>query len=182
MLMKTMIELRLWIRKGYLAKVFEYFHQCEIEVSNMKMLKSSLHKELFLFDIIYANSEKFEEFTNDSKAWYKIDAINNPFLDVIRGGLLTINGKAPIENINDFQTKIIGAYELINHKISEGKGHEFSGVAKNVGIICGIDCSVDVSEQYKYSLNAIAEIEAIIINKLIGYNAYPLIVEYNYLR
>jgi len=181
--MRLISELTIHIKKTFLPVFINEISKLDFEINSLSIMENKDTGEVYRISVVYKEIDTFIEFINAIKKKqekYKIISLNNLLEDQISGGMLNISGKVPVDNNNDYQMNILGAYELILKKIDDGNGLGYTGLSKNVGLITGIK-NTDVPEiDYLLKKYINSEKDSILINRFSGLNAYPVVVKFDY--
>lgn len=124
---------------------------------------------------------RFDEFVNaltSARDKYRILSIKNIVEDAVRGGLLDVSGKEPLETMSDFSTAVLGAADFMRERIRSGEGDPFLGIARSVGLVSGVRFADDawrLQEEYVR-----AERDAVILHRFTGMNGYPLALRFDH--
>jgi hypothetical protein len=110
---------------------------------------------------------------------YKVNSVENTLETQIQGGLLEVRGKFPLETVQDYETSLLGAGDLLLDKINSGEGDLYSGISRSVGLVSFVrDDNRETKNRY-YSIHGISEMQSIFIGRFTGLNLYPLILKYS---
>ncbi len=126
-------------------------------------------------------ARRFDEFVSaleSARDKYRIISVKNTVEDRVRGGLLDVAGKAPLETMSDFNTAVLGAADFIRERIGSGEGAPFLGTARSVGLVSGLRFADDdwrFQEEYVR-----AERDAVILHRFAGMNGYPLVLRFDH--
>jgi hypothetical protein len=181
--MRLLATLEVKIKKGNLPPFISLLYEQKCDVKNVELVEESSREDRFRLDLIYFNRNTLKTLVkkiSDNGDRFTVVALRNHLEKNIRGGILNLAGKMPLEDENDFQTGILGAHELIGEKIaSDQNAVSYTGISKNVALVSGISEKSDSKMQKFLRAHARAEIESVIINRFRGLNAYPIGMTYN---
>lgn len=183
--MRLISELILYISRGFLPHLTNeiYKRNCTIQSINLK--ETSDTRELFEIFIVYFSRDDFKGLINKLEKHpenFTIEKLHDLIDENITGGLLTLTGKAPIKNRDDYELNIIGASELILERIADDASTEYIGISNNVALVNGIKSTSELKNKIIRNQYVLSERDSVIINRFTGMNAFPLIVEYTHIE
>ncbi|MCP4134314.1 MAG: hypothetical protein GY754_25290 [bacterium] len=180
--MKLISEVTVSVKKGMFPALINEIYKKGCEIQNIKLSENNSKDEIFTIEIIYHTRETFNEFITllkDSPKKYSIVSMANSLEEKIKGGLLQVSGKMPLETQNDYEMNLLGSIALIREKINNGNGMPYTGISKNIGVIGGIKIEEDPRTDHLLSTYTNAEKDSIVINRFSNLNALPLIIKFS---
>ncbi len=153
-------------------------------IQNSEYVMDSDKNEQFRLEIVYRKRNSFLQLINELDSFpgkYRVIKVANALEEKIRGGLLRVSGKFPLENLVDYEIGLLGAAELIQGKIKKGSGLEFSGISKNIGIISCVREDDETAGVRKLKYYAEAERDSVVISRMTDLNPIPLIINFRQL-
>lgn len=181
--MKLVSELQLRMGTRDIAGVISLANRFELDVHLFRLIREEEKKSLYLLRVIYEHKERFDSLLREigeSQDKYIVESVTDLLEEQTRGGLLRVASKFPLENVTDFEIRLLGATELIVQKIHEGNGHPYSGISRNIAIISAFRTQEDAKIDRVLETYARAEEDSIIINMFTGLNAYPLVLRFDH--
>ena len=180
--MKLVAIVAIRIKRGFLPQFIQslYKHTCSINMINLT--DSDEKWEDYSVEIIHSTRKdlaRMIDFLKKNSEYFRDISITSTIEDKIKGGLLVSCGKEELENLNDFQTSLIGGAILIHEKIEAGMKSNFCGIYNSVALISGHKIKKDLSETEVYHQYTDSERDAVIINRFTGNNGFPLVIRYN---
>lgn len=151
----------------------------ECDMRALRFVERHAGGDRYEISIAAPSMKNFEEFLAVLSAAgdrFRVIAVANAAEKLAEGGLLVTRGKAPIENIGDFQTRVIGAAELVQARITAGDGFRYTGISRSVGFIGAVRSGGEGGVQESLRLYAQAERDAVILGRFGGLNGVPLVV------
>jgi len=183
--MKLLAKIVIRIKRGFLPYFTNETYKRGCEIHKLSLLSAENGNDIFLLEIVYFNRNKFKGFLDKiskDEVNFQIISVKKVLEDEIRGGLLTVSGKTGLEDFNDYELHVLGASGLIIDKMDEDDDKiKYSGISKNVAIICGVDSRKNyINDLIKIHLSS--EGDAVLINKFSGLNAFPIIIKFSFLE
>ncbi|TAL36658.1 MAG: hypothetical protein EPN93_07480 [Spirochaetes bacterium] len=179
--MKIIVTVTLQVKRGSLPYIVGEIHARGCELQRSVRRECTQDSEVFDLEIIAGDNQALngliEEITQQ-KSGSRLIQIENLLEDSIVGGMLRVSGKLAIESPDDYDTKLLGATGLLFDKISQGRGTEYSGIARSVLFLSAMKSRADAQADRLYQRHAGLERDCVIFNLFTGMNAYPLIVRY----
>ncbi len=183
--MKLLSEVRVRVKRGYLPHFTNELYKWNCEVRRIEIMESGEGVDHFLIEVVYYELDKFSGFLDKIGKHlenFRIESVRNALEDEIFGGLLSVTGKMQIENAMDYEMRLLGATELIFNKVENDPGaRSFTGISRNVAMICGVRKKSDISQKNLLRLYTEAERDSIVVNRFAGYNGYPLLVRFEHI-
>ncbi len=179
--MKIIVHLSISVKQGRLSALVEAFSSHGCELHKILLSESNSENDTFDLEIVYTDVEKYRQLLDTiegARALYTIHSINNLLEDQITGGLLTVSGKMPIENQNDYEMKVLGSSALIHEKISAGQAGRYSGISRNIGLLCALRKRLDMPQDLLPVKYVDIEKDAIVLHRFTGLNGIPVIIVY----
>ena len=179
--MRLLSTIDIKIKKGSFPLLMDMVYRENCTIQKAELSITSGVEEEFLLEISYNRRDNLKSlvkkiYDNDN---FKLNSVSSHLEKEIAGGLLTVSGKMPLNDYNDYQIGILGAYDLIFEKINELNGTEFTGISKSVGLISGIKENDDILEEDILKIYARSEADSALIHRFSGLNGYPLIISYS---
>jgi hypothetical protein len=182
--MRLLSEVIIDVKKGMFPQLVFDIYKSGCGIQNSEYIMDSEKDEQFRLEIVYRKRSSFLQLISDLDNFpekYKIIKVANALEEKIKGGLLKISGKFPLENLVDYEIGLLGAAELIQGKIKKGSGLEFSGISKNIGIISCIMEGEENALERKLKYYAEAERDSVLISRITDLNPIPLIINFRQL-
>ncbi|HOO72526.1 MAG TPA: hypothetical protein PK926_12260 [Spirochaetota bacterium] len=176
--MKMISEITVRVKSGGFLSFIEDIQEHNCSIQRLNCIEKGDDREVYVIDLVYENRELFSDFVHAGGKKYKIEGVSNVLEEKIRGGLITTAGKIPFETYNDYQINLLGATELMYEKIREGRGRDYTGICRNIGIISGIKAEREDEDDMRMKLHVLSELAAVVINRFSGFNAFPAIVRF----
>ena len=178
--MKLISILAIKIKRSFLPQFIQslYKHTCSINMINLT--DSDEKWEDYSVEIIHSTRKdiaRLIDYLKKNNEYFRDIAITSTIEDKIKGGLLVSCGKDILDNLNDFQTSLIGGSVLIHEKIDAGMASSFCGIFNSIALISGHKIKKDFSEAEIYHQYTDSERDAIIINRFAGKNGFPIIIK-----
>ncbi|PKL41350.1 MAG: hypothetical protein CVV44_01565 [Spirochaetae bacterium HGW-Spirochaetae-1] len=176
--MKLISNVTVAVKKGTLSQIIEEFSAGECFVRSMQ----ALERNLYQMEIIYDDRNLFNACMDSLKKMsdkYAIVSVKNSLEEMIKGGILSVKGKMPLEQYSDFEMGLLGAVELALEKIENDEGNAFSGILKNVGVITGVRAREDLRSKAIFSRFVQAERDCAILGRFSGLNGLPVAINFN---
>ncbi len=180
--MRLVSEVTVKIKKGLFPQLIFDLYKCGCELHNLRLIDSTEREEQFILEILYHRRNNFLHFISSIESYpekYSVVTIGNALEEKIKGGLLRISGKLPLETVNDYEIDLLGATELVHGKIRKGVGFDFTGISRNIGLLGCVKTSNENSSDDMLILYSNAEKDSVIISRLIDLNPVPLLVNYD---
>lgn len=181
--MRLINEITVIIKKKSFPSFVDELYKRECDLLELQHIEESDDGYLYSLRIACDSLKRFEEFiTIISSAGdkYRFISVRNVIEERIVGGLLTVSGKMPLENITDFNTSVLGAADLMQEKVKGEDGRRFTSIARNVGLIYGIRATDEGSRVQLLHDYVGAERDAVIISRFAGLNGFPLAVRFEH--
>jgi hypothetical protein len=181
--MRLINEITVIIKKKSFPSFIDELYKRECDLLELQHIEESGDGFLYTLRIACDNLKRFEEFiTIISSAGdkYKFISVKNVIEESIVGGLLSVSGRMPVENITDYNTSVLGAADLMLEKIKGENGKRYTSIARNVCLVAGVrstDEAARVQFLHKY---VVAERDAVILNRFSGLNGCPLAVHFEH--
>jgi len=138
--MKLLSEIHVRVRRGFVPGLISAVYRTGCALHNLQFVEEKGPEELFRFEVSYRvrhHLRSFLDIISASPEKYHLVALTHSMEDRIRGGLLRMTGKFPLENMTDLEVAVLGARELISQKIEEGTGRDYCGMMRNVALVAG---------------------------------------------
>jgi len=177
--MRLIFEINISVKKGSLPDLIHKLTRGGCEIQRLGLTEMAGGEETYTIEAVYHKSEGFNEFISEISASderFRTISVRNSLQDKISGGLLSFSSRLPLENMSDYLTGLIGGHDLIQEKISEGKGSEFAGVARSVGLVSGVRTGDESKIKEILSRYSSAEKDSVLINRFTGLNAFPVVI------
>ncbi|MBN2403422.1 MAG: hypothetical protein JXN64_13665 [Spirochaetes bacterium] len=184
--MQLLSKLVIKIKNGFLPHLINEIFKKKCGIRNITLLRNEPGFDLFNIDVIYSDYEKYNSLIDKLGKFednFQIVSSDNVLEKAIIGGMLNVSGKLPFDNLIDYEMNVLGAAELaINIARDSENIFKYSGISKNIGILCGIS-SINISNKKHFlqQLYALSERDSIIVNKFTGLNCYPVLIRINQL-
>ncbi len=180
--MRLLSKITIRIKKGFLPHLTNEVYKRGCEMRRFMLLENQDDYDLFQIEIFYSNKDKFKglidkivEYGNN----FQIESFENNLEKEILGGLLNVSGTMQIENLLDYEMKVMGVSELALDMIKDEEDSlRYTGISRNIGLLSGIGTS-NYSNNNRLSSYILKERDSIIINRFSGLNAFPIIIKYN---
>ncbi len=179
--MRLLSEVIIDVRKGMFPQLVFDIYKSGCGIQNSEYISDSDNAEQFRLEIVYRKRSSFLQLISGLDGFperYKIVKVANALEEKIRGGLLKISGKFPLENMVDYEIGLLGAAELIQGKINKGSGLDYSGISKNIGIINCVREDDETAGERILEYYARAERDSVIISRMTDLNPIPLIISF----
>ncbi len=181
--MKLISELQVRIKRGFLPHFTNELYKWKCEVRSLEILASGEELDSFFIEVVYDDMENFRSFIDKIGKHidnFRVESVKNILEDEIYGGLLMVTGKVQIDNMMDYEMRLDGAAEFIISKIEHDEaGVGYTGISKNIALVCGIMSRDEINTKYLLTTYTTAEKEAIVIQRFSGYNAFPLVMRFD---
>ncbi len=180
--MRLISEIIIIINKGLMPQVTFDIYKSGCQIYSLKFIEDVEENEKYSLEIVYSNRESFLDFVNNLDNHpdkFTVLSVANALEGKIKGGLLTISGKLPLETITDYEINLLGATGLIQNKIKKGSGAEYSGISTNIGVIGCIKSYDDPVNEHYLNVYLAGEKDSVIISSLTEYTPIPLVVDYS---
>ncbi len=181
--MRLINEITVIIKKKSFPSFVDELYKRECDLLELQHIEESDDGYLYSLRIACDSLKRFEEFiTIISSAGdkYRFISVRNVIEERIVGGLLTVSGKMPVENVTDFNTSVLGAADLMQEKIKGEDGRRYTSIARNVGLISGIKATDEGVRVHLLHEYVGAERDAVIVNRFAGLNGFPLAVRFEH--
>ncbi|HOT45539.1 MAG TPA: hypothetical protein PLC28_11680 [Spirochaetota bacterium] len=181
--MRLINEITVIIRKKSFPSFIDELYKRECDLLDLQHIEESGDGYLYTLRIACDNLKRFEEFVtiiSSAGDKYKFISVKNIVEDRIVGGLLSVSGKMPLENITDFNTSVLGAADLMLEKIKGEDGRRFTSIARNVGLVAGIRSMDEGARVHLLREFVCAERDAVVLNRFAGLNGSPLAVRFEH--
>ena len=175
-------DIRIRIKKEHFANLIYEFYSRSCDIHRLELVDTEDGEDIYLIETVYTSRHNYNNLIDILKKnsdKYTVISQKNSIEEKIRGGLLQIKSRNPVENTNDYNMNILGATELIKDKIASGEWEQYSSVSKNAAVISGINSSEELSNADILNIYSETEKEALTISRFAGLNAIPLIIEYS---
>jgi hypothetical protein len=182
--MRLLSEVIIDIKKGMFPQLVFDVYKSGCGIQNSEYIKDSEKDEQFRLEIVYRKRSSFLQLIGELESFpekYRVIKIANALEEKIRGGLLRISGKFPLENMADYEIGLLGAAELVQGKIKKGTGLDFSGISKNIGMISCVMEDDERAGERKLKYYAEAERDSVLISRMTDLNPIPLVINYRQL-
>ncbi len=180
--MRLATKLVIRVKYGFLPYLINEIYKRGCSARNISLVENDHGADLFIMEILHSAHDEYIEILKKIEKYedsFQIISSENILDKEITGGLLKITGKMRIDNLIDFEMNVLGAAELNLSKLRiEEDKYKYSGISKNIGLICGISGSKDLNDNY-LKLYTIAERDSVIINRFAGFNSFPVLIKYN---
>lgn len=179
--MRLVSKIDLVVKKGALPKFTSLVYEENCEIQNVSLVEQTVNGEHYVADVVYYSRDGLKGLVQrlgEQKGSFTLNSVSNPLEKQIRGGLLRISGKMSLENFHEYQTGILGAFDLISEKIGSGNGASCTGIAGNVALVCGVREKSEQREQNVYRYYAQAEIDSIVLGRFTGLSGFPVVIQY----
>lgn len=176
--MKIISEITVRVKQGGFSSLIEDLQNHECTIQKLNLLEKTDERQVYVIELVSSNKELFNNFVQLGNRKYKIEKISNTLEEKIRGGLLNTGSKLEFNNFYEYQVNLLGASELLAEKIREGRGPEFSGISRNIGIVSGLKSENENVNEMRFLMHLKSELDGAVINAFAGYNSAPLIIEY----
>ncbi len=181
--MKMINQVTLIIKRTSFPSFIDELYKRDCELVDLQHIEETDEGHLYTMSIASGSIKRFEEFITiigASAEKYKIISLKNALEERAAGGLLNISGKIPFENSAEFNTWVLGAAGFIREQILKERGLGFTGITRSVCLVSGIKSSNEaVGEQLLLEYSA-AERDAVILNRFVELNGYPLVVRFDH--
>lgn len=179
--MRLLSEVIIDIKKGMFPQFVFDVYKSGCGIQNSEYVMDSDKNEQFRLEIVYRKRNSFLHLISVLDNFpdkYKIVKVANALEEKIKGGMLKISGKIPLENLVDYEIGLLGAAELIQGKIKKGSGLNFSGISKNIGIISCVMEDDENSEERKLKYYAEGERDSVLVSRVTDLKPIPLIINF----
>lgn len=181
--MRLINEITVIIRKKSFPSFIDELYKRECDLLELQHIEESGDGFLYTLRIACDNLKRFEEFiTIISSAGdkYKFISIKNVIEESIVGGLISVSGRMPVENITDYNTSVLGAADLMLEKIKGEDGKRYTSIARNVCLVAGVRSTDETARVRLLHEYVGAERDAVILNRFSGLNGCPLTVRFEH--
>jgi hypothetical protein len=181
--MRLINEITVIIKKKSFPSFIDELYKRDCDLLELQHIEESGEGYLYTLRIASNNLKRFEEFLTiigSAGEKYKIISAKNVIEERVVGGLITVTGRMPVENITDLNTSVLGAADLIHEKIKNEDGIRYTGIARNVCLLAGIKAAEEGERVHLLHEYASAERDAVILNRFSGLNGYPLAVRFDH--
>ncbi len=181
--MRLINEITVIIKKKSFPSFIDELYKRECDLLELQHIEDSGDGYLYTLRIACDNLKRFEEFItiiSSAADKYKFISVKNIVEERIVGGLLSVSGKMPLENITDLNTSVLGAADLMLEKIKSEDGMRFTSVSRNVGLVAGIRSTDEAVRVHLLHEYVCAERDAVILNRFSGLNGCPLVVRFEH--
>lgn len=181
--MRLINEITVIIKKKSFPSFIDELYKRDCELLELQHIEESGDGYLYTIRIATDNLKRVEEFItiiNSAGDKYKFISVKNVIEDRIVGGLLSVTGRMPVENITDLNTSVLGAADLMYEKIKLDDGVRYTSIARSVGLIAGIKSTEEAARVRFLHEYVGAERDAVIINRFSGLNGCPVAVRYDH--
>jgi hypothetical protein len=181
--MRLINEITVIIKKKSFPGFIDELYKRECAILELQHIEDTGEGTLYTLRVSSNSLKRFEEFITiigSAGEKYKILSTRNVIEERVVGGLMSVAGRMPIENISDLNTSVLGAADLIHEKIKKGDGVRYSGIARSVCLLSGIKAGEEGERVHMLHAYTSAERDAVILNRFSGLNGYPLAVRYDH--
>jgi hypothetical protein len=182
--MRFINEVTVIIKKKSFPSFIDELYKRECDILELQHIEEAGEEgDLYTLRIAGDNLKRFEEFIGIIGAAgekYKTISVKNVIEDQVLGGLIAVSGRAPLENITDYNTSVLGAADLIREKILKEDGARYTSISRNVGLVSGVKSGGESERVRLLARYADAERDAVVLNRFSGLNGYPLAVRFEY--
>ncbi len=181
--MRLINEITVIIRKKSFPSFIDELYKRECDLLELQHIEESGDGYLYTLRIACDNLKRFEEFVtiiSNAGDKYKFISVKNVVEDRIVGGLLSVSGKIPLENITDLNTSVLGAADLMLEKIKSEDGKRYTSISRNVALVAGIRSTEEAARVNLLKEYVGAERDAVILNRFSGLNGFPLTVRFEH--
>ncbi len=179
--MKLINEIVLIVRGRSFPSFIDELYKRECALVDLRHEEETEDGSRYTIRVSASGPKRFDEFATAIRSAgdkYRILSVRNLIEDRVRGGLLNITGKAPLDTISDFNTGVLGAADFIRERVRAGEGDAFIGIARNVGLVSGVRAT---DEAWRFREEYVrAERDAVILNRFTGLNGYPLAIRFDH--
>ncbi|HOW82145.1 MAG TPA: hypothetical protein PK573_06260 [Spirochaetota bacterium] len=176
--MKMISEVAVRVKPGGLLPLIEDIQTFRCSVQKLTCVDKGNDRESYLIDVVYDDRQLFSEFIHGGGKKYKIEAVSNVLEERMRGGLVHTGSKIEFENFNDYQLNLLGAAELMKEKIRDGRGADYTGISRNIGVFSAIKASREDAAEHRMGLHLMSELDSVIISRFAGFNGFPAVIDY----
>ncbi len=181
--MRLINEITVIIKKKSFPSFIDELYKRECDILELQHIEETGEGTLYTLRVSSNSLKRFEEFITiigNAGEKYKIISTRNVIEERVAGGLLSVAGRMPVENISDLNTSVLGAADLVHEKIKKEDGARYSGIARSVCLLSGIKADEEGERVHLLNEYTNAERDAVIINRFSGLNGYPLAVRYDH--
>jgi len=176
-------EIKVSVETGRFPDLMSLVFAGGCEISGLELLHKEGARDIYAIEVLYNSQRNFKGLVDSIKKnedHFGLISVNNVLEEMIRGGMLYLGSKIPLENDNDFQMNILGTAELVHSRIDEGLGDGCTGISRAVGYINGIKSGSDRNDAAFYHHYIDSELESIMLNRFSDLMGMPLIISYDH--
>ncbi len=182
--MKLLSEISVRIKRGFLPHLTNELYKRGCEMRSLAQLEQDGGGDLFAIEVQCDSMEGFAAFLERIGRFsenFELVSVRNALDELIEGGLLRVSGAVPLEQADDFDTKILGATALLLERAASG-GSARTGIARNIAVVSGVRAipgggTASVAEEYVRN-----ERDALVVSRFAGLNAYPLVIVFDHIE
>src|SRR4030042_831279 len=181
--MRLINEVTVVIKKRSFPSFIDELYKRDCDLIELKHIEETGEGFLYTLRIASTTAKRFDEFMTiigSAGEKYKIISVQNVIEDRVAGGLINGAGGMPVENTADFNTAVLGAADFIREKVKQEDGARYTGIVRNVGILCGIKAADEAERGHLLQEFTGAERDAVILHRFTGLNGYPLTVRFDH--
>ena len=175
-------EIKIKIKKEHFPNLIYEFYKHSCDIHRLDLIDSEDREDIYLIETVYSSRKNYISLIDILKkntGKYNILEQKNSIEEKIKGGLMEIKSRNPVENTNDYNMSILGAVELIKEKINAGRGAEYCSVSNNAAVISCANLSEDVKHEDLLKLYTETEKDALTLSAFTGLNGVPLLLNFS---
>jgi hypothetical protein len=179
--MKLISDLHVTVNHGQFPQLVDDIYQTGCEVISLKHVGSQGDNDDYIVQILYKEIEKLKLAygnLNKKKDSFKITSIANTLENQLKGGLLRVVTVNEIKSDSDYELNIEGAQVIIEEKIKNQKGYEFSSISRSIGLIYLMKEKDVFQQQDVLTLHSRAERDAAVFSLFAQVNPIPQVITF----
>ncbi len=181
--MKIAVKISIDLKEGILPIFINELYKNSGEIKKLNLVEKLGVFSRFEIDIIYTDDVKFKGFISQIQKFQDKFAnieITNFLEEKIAKGILSVSGKLPVENPDEYEMNIAGYSILTNQYIlSSDSPENFTGIKNSVGMISAVKKSNKLDKKSYCSYYSTLETDCVVLNLFSGLNGFPIIIEFD---
>lgn len=181
--MRLINEVTVIIKKQGFPGFIDELYKRECRILELQHVEEAGDGDLYTLRIAGNSLKRFDEFItiiSGAGDRYKVISVKNVIEEQAVGGLISVCGRAPLDNSTDFDTSVLGASDFIRERVAKEDGVRYTSISRNVALVAGVKAGGEAERGRLLGRFADAEKDAVILNRFSGLNGYPLVVRFEH--
>jgi len=179
--MKLISDLHVTITNNQFPLLVDEVYKTGCEVLSLQHVGSQGDKDDYIVQVLYKDIDRLKQAygnLNKYKNYFKITSIANTLENKLKGGLLRVVTSNEVKSDSDYELNIEGAQVIIEEKIKNQKGYEFSSISRSVGLIYLMKEKDVFLQQDVLTLFSRAERDAAVLSLFADVNPVPQVITF----